>query len=66
MQLLLNGEKRRFDSVHTVSDLVAELGLSRAAVAVEVNRCVVPRSEHEQTKLADGDTVEVVTLVGGG
>jgi thiamine biosynthesis protein ThiS len=42
------------------------LGLERAAVAVEVNRQVVPRREHEQAELADGDTVEVVTLVGGG
>jgi thiamine biosynthesis protein ThiS len=66
MQLLVNGEERQFDAVRTVADLVARLGLSRAAVAVEVNRRVVPRREHEQLLLADGDAVEIVTLVGGG
>lgn len=66
MQLLLNGEPRQFEQVRTVGDLLARLGLSRAAVAVEVNRRVVPRREHERTELAEGDAVEVVTLVGGG
>ncbi len=66
MKLVLNGENRQFDRVRTVRDLVVALGLGKAAVAVEVNRQVVPRREHEQALLADGDAVEVVTLVGGG
>jgi sulfur carrier protein len=35
-------------------------------VAVEVNRRLVRRAEHASTRLAEGDRVEVVTLVGGG
>jgi sulfur carrier protein len=35
-------------------------------VAVEVNLEVVPRAQHAQTRLRDGDRLEVVTLVGGG
>src|SRR5205085_650257 len=37
-----------------------------AKLAVEVNLGVVPRAEHAATVLADGDAVEIVTLVGGG
>jgi thiamine biosynthesis protein ThiS len=33
---------------------------------VEVNRKVVPRRQHAEHTLRDGDTVEIVTLVGGG
>ena len=31
-----------------------------------MNRDVVPRAEHPNRQLCDGDAVEIVTLVGGG
>ena len=37
-----------------------------APCAVEVNRLLVPKRKHEQHQLIEGDTVEIVTLVGGG
>ncbi|MCC7407472.1 MAG: sulfur carrier protein ThiS [Phycisphaeraceae bacterium] len=65
MKLTVNGAEREFHG-QTVRDLVADLGLGAAAVAVEVNMEVVPRREPEKKTLRDGDKVEVVTLVGGG
>ena len=50
----------------TVAELVEELGLAGQAVAVEVNRAIVPKRSHGETVLRPGDAVEVVTLVGGG
>ena len=35
-------------------------------VAVEVNCQIVPRARHAEHVLADGDRLEIVTLVGGG
>lgn len=64
--IVLNGESRPIQPGQTVAALIAELGLDRRQVAVERNREVVPRAEHEQTALADGDKLEVVTFVGGG
>lgn len=66
MTLTVNGESRQFRDGMTVRDLVADLGLAGRAVAVEVNRQLVPRKAHEQTRLDEGDAVEVVSLVGGG
>ena len=67
MNLTLNGNRHELtDADPTVRDLVVRLGLGDAAVAVEVNKQLVPRRKHEQIILHDGDTVEVVTLVGGG
>ena len=40
--------------------------LTQPHVAVEVNLDVIPRAEHRDKILSDGDRVEVVTLVGGG
>ena len=50
----------------TVADLLNHLELAGGACAVEVNAGVVPRRDHEHHMLGDGDTVEIVTLVGGG
>ncbi len=66
MKLLVNGSERQMDHPATVRKLVEDLGLAKAAVAVEVNRHVVPRKLQETTSLKEGDVVEVVTLVGGG
>lgn len=35
-------------------------------IAVERNGEIVPKAQYQETVLADGDTVEVVSFVGGG
>jgi len=40
--------------------------LKTPAYAVERNREVVARREHDQTRLEAGDKVEIVVMVGGG
>jgi len=65
IELAVNGEAKKTDA-STVEELLKELGLAGQAVAVEVNRSVVPKKEHGQTTLNAGDQVELVTLVGGG
>jgi thiamine biosynthesis protein ThiS len=64
-ELQVNGEAQKTDAA-TVEDLIKELGLAGQAVAVEVNQSVVPKKQHGEATLNDGDTVELVTLVGGG
>lgn len=66
MQIQLNGEPRRFDRSVTVAQLLVEMGLGERRVAVEVNREIVPRSEHTRRELRDADQVEVVVAIGGG
>ncbi len=65
MQLTINGETKQIDA-GTVRELLVSLALDKQAVAVEVNREVVPKKLHETTPLKEGDTIELVTLVGGG
>ena len=66
IRLQVNGERREFDRDLTVSELLEELEVGAPAIAVEVNKDVVPRSEHGACVLRDGDRVEIVTFVGGG
>lgn len=63
--ITLNGEPHTTTAT-TVADLLQEQGLEGQAVAVELNQSVVPKREHPDQPLRDGDTIELVTLVGGG
>jgi sulfur carrier protein len=66
MTVTVNGEPRRVPDGLTLAQLVSELGLQKNPIAVELNRTVVPRDRHGETRLAEGDRLEIVTLVGGG
>jgi sulfur carrier protein len=66
MQITVNGQSRQVDRNTTVADLLGQLRLGGKPVAVEVNLELVPRQNHAQHLLAEGDRLEIVTLVGGG
>jgi sulfur carrier protein len=66
MRIHVNGELREVAAGSTVARLLGELGVTQPHVAVELNLEVVPRAQHAETVLRDGDRLEVVTLVGGG
>jgi thiazole synthase len=65
-RITVNAEPRIFSSPITVADLLRELGRDPKRLAVEVNEQVVRKDEQDGRTLADGDRVEIVTLVGGG
>jgi thiamine biosynthesis protein ThiS len=66
IQVSVNGEPLRVPSGSTVADILRQLSLDRARVAVEHNLRVVPRAEHASLRLNHGDRLEIVTFVGGG
>ena len=66
ISLTLNGDQRRFTTGASVADLVRDIGLDPAKVAVERNLGIVPRSMLADVALADGDVLEIVHFVGGG
>jgi sulfur carrier protein len=66
VKVSVNGVERELARGATVAELVTALGLRSEQVAVERNQRIVPRGEHACTELAEGDRLEVVTLVGGG
>jgi sulfur carrier protein len=66
MRVIVNSEPRDLPAEATVVELLAALALPGTRVAVEVNRQLVRRIHHATHHLAEGDQIEVVTLVGGG
>lgn len=62
----VNGVEREMESGSSVADLVREEGLAPNQVAVELNQVLVPRAVRAEQLLAQGDGIELVTMVGGG
>ena len=66
LQLSVNGETRNIAGEQTIAGLLEDLGVTAKHVAVELNGELVPRTLHAEQTLANGDSLEIVTLVGGG
>ena len=66
MHVSVNDETRELADGATVADLLAELGMPAAGIAVAVNGEVVTRAWHARTVLPDAAQVEVLTAVQGG
>lgn len=66
MQIQVNGEPLDVTAPCSLSELLTQLEMTQGRVAVEVNRNIIPRSEHHSHQLQDGDLVEIVHAIGGG
>lgn len=66
MRVLINGEPLSVLANTTVADVLKRLDYGARRLAVELNGEIVPRSQHGQKQVCDGDRLEIVTAVGGG
>ena len=66
MLLKINGQEKEIGFSTNLEELLRELGIVSPHCAVALNQEVVPNSKLNQTKIHDGDTVEIVHAVGGG
>ncbi len=66
MRVTINGTEHTLESGLTIAQLLVQLGKNPKFLAVERNYELVPRTKHAESALAEGDTIEIVTLVGGG
>lgn len=66
MKLHLNGDPREYAAGLTLAALIEQLGMKSDRVAVELNREIIPRERWTETRLDDGDRLEIVQFVGGG
>lgn len=61
----INGELKNLDSI-SLLDYLNSNGYNVKVVAVELNGEIIKKSEYVNTCLHDGDSVEIVSFVGGG
>ncbi|MFM1897631.1 MAG: hypothetical protein RLZZ385_2705 [Pseudomonadota bacterium] len=66
MRIKVNGETATVGPSQSLANLLGQLGLADAKIAVELNRQIVPRSEYASRQLQEGDELEIVQAIGGG
>ena len=66
MEIFVNGEPVSVPEASRVIQLIEQLSLQDARIAVELNREIIPRSQYDATPLTSGDRVEIVQAIGGG
>ena len=66
MEIRVNGERQELPQTMNVVQLLEHLGLRADRVAIERNMEILPRREWDATRVAAGDSFEIVQLVGGG
>lgn len=64
--ITFNGDKKDTAEGQTVAAFVDSLGLEAVRVAVEKNTRVIRRKNWSLERIEAGDSIEVVTFVGGG
>ena len=62
----VNGEHRRVPDGISITEMLNEIGIDPARVAVERNLEIVPRSSLSEVSVENGDNYEIVHFVGGG
>ena len=66
IEIVLNGAPHRVATNQNLQDLIGALALNNQALAVAVNREVVPRRLWVQRSLQPRDQVDIVRAIGGG
>ena len=64
--ITVNGRPRQFDCEMPLPELIRRLEITFPRIAVAHNGEVLRQEEHATTTVRDGDTLEIVRMVGGG
>ena len=69
MNLTINGELKSIEAKPgsvSLSNLIKQLGHHPLLIVVELNGTILPPGDWDQQQIQDGDSLEIVTIVGGG
>ena len=66
MKIIINGQTKELTSAANLKDVIAQFGKESGRIISEVNGNIIKSSQWQDTPVKDGDTIELVTLVGGG
>jgi len=66
MHIILNGKEHQLAGPVSIESLLKDLGQDESRLVVELNSTIINKELYSATMLKEGDTLEVVRLVGGG
>ena len=66
IQIVINGDTKLINFNQSLIDLLNILHIKNNAIAVEINREVIPKSLYSSTILKENDIIEILQFIGGG
>tara|TARA_B100000900_G_C20299763_1_gene601675 strand:+ start:80 stop:280 length:201 start_codon:yes stop_codon:yes gene_type:complete len=66
MNILLNNKPEKLFDGFTIKKLLEQKKIQNKYFAVEINRKIIPKSNHDTHIIKDGDKIEIITAIGGG
>ncbi len=66
MLITVNGQPREVRERITMLELLRDLGVKPEITAIQRNAEIINRKAVDSTVVADGDTIELIRIVGGG
>lgn len=66
VMIKINGKAEESAAGKSIAEYLEQSGYKATRVAVEINGDILPKAEYSQRPIAEGDTIEIVSFVGGG
>lgn len=66
MRIEVNGKPQDLNDGITVRDLLDQRGINPNVVACELNLTILKRAKLPETRLQEGDKLEIIQMIGGG
>ncbi|OGX28511.1 MAG: thiamine biosynthesis protein ThiS [Omnitrophica WOR_2 bacterium RIFCSPHIGHO2_01_FULL_52_10] len=66
MHIMINGQKKKIFAAQNLREIVGQFSSNPAALIAEVNGTIVKKTQWDAVSVNDGDTIELVSFVGGG
>lgn len=64
--VIINGEEKEGYDSSTVLEMLELEGYDKGRIAIEINGTIISKKQYNETLLHSGDSIEVVSFVGGG
>ncbi len=66
MKIEVNGKLKEIAPETSIRTLLEQTGINPNVVACELNLTIVRRAQLSETKLQEGDKLEILQMIGGG
>ncbi|MBI3616904.1 MAG: sulfur carrier protein ThiS [Candidatus Omnitrophica bacterium] len=66
MHITLNGQKKEILPSQNLREVVGRFSQNSSVLIAEVNGAIVKKNQWDEIRVNDGDTIELVSFIGGG
>ena len=66
ISIYINGQKKLVNVNNSLLDILETLNIQSNFIAIELNKEIIPKSVYSSKKILEGDSIEILEMIGGG